>query len=591
MTMPGKRQKRDGSSRRVMGLAGGLLGTVLLASWPVATGQPAKEEPKPSQTIQATPAVSGTVTDADITAFINEQIKQGWQANKITPSKVAGDAEFLRRAYLDIIGRIPTVEEIKAYEQLSTRTRRTDLIERLMQDDDYPVNWANHWTVWLLTRTSPNGIDREAMRDWLALSFANNKSYDKMVEDLLTAEGSCGGADANGATNFIASHVGERNPQPKQARDGIYEMVPITSRTTRLFLGIQVQCAQCHDHPFIDERKQEHFWGINAFFRQIERDEVGQGRRATPGSFMAIRDNPGANPPGTIFYENRKGLVFNITPTYLDGKEIPVGSQINRRKELARKITHDPNFARAFVNRMWAHFMGRGIVHPFDDFNDFNPPSHPELLDRLARDFTASGYDQRRLIRWICNSQPYQLSSIANSTNTKPDTDPFFSRMLLKSMSPEQLVDSIFTATNAQRTKSSREERQRTYEEWLRDFTVNFGDDEGNEATFNGTVVQALLLMNGARLNSAVKSVPGSTVNKAMTYNPLLPMQAPRSYSHEGRLNYLYLSALTRYPTSEEVDLIYRRLLATTSRDKDPTAPWEDIFWSLLNSNEFILNH
>ncbi len=535
---------------------------------------------------------TGGVNDADVIKFINEQIQQGWKDNKITPAQTATDYEFLRRAFLDVIGRIPSFEEIQMFNRMPTNTRRSDVIEYLLLGErkgqkgasvaqgDYANNWANLWTTWMLTRTSPPGVDRERMHTWLAECFSLNKPWDRIVHEVLTAAGK---ANENGAVNFILSHMGERVPQDKRGRDGLYEMVPVTARTTKLFLGVQTQCTQCHDHPFIDTRKQQHYWGINAFFRQASRtpDLIQERRNRDSGQYYTLGDDTQLNIDGGIYFERRNGLLLLARPTYLDGTKLRLerspGESASRREALARLLIQDENFSKAYVNRMWGHFFGRGFTNPVDDFGEHNPVSHPELLDRLAADFKATGYDTHRLIRWLTNSKPYQLGSVSNKTNEKPDAEPFFSRMLLKSMTPEQLVDSIFTATNAEKTSASPEEKRKMYEQWLRTFVVNFGDDEGNEATFNGTVVQALMMMNGPLLNDAIKPKPGGSLQALAKYN-----------TNPKRAEFLFLCALTRTPNARE--------LAETNKilaypHTDPAAPWQDILWALLNSNEFILNH
>jgi hypothetical protein len=530
---------------------------------------------------------TGGVNDADVIRFINEQIQQGWKENKITPAKEATEYEFLRRVFLDVIGRIPSHEEIQMFNRMPVSSRRSEIIEYLLVGErkgqkasqaqgDYANNWANLWTVWMLTRTSPPGVDRERMHGWLAECFSLNKPWDKMVHEVLTASGK---ANENGPVNFILSHMGERVPDGKRGRDGLYEMVPVTSRTTKLFLGVQTQCTQCHDHPFIDTRKQQQYWGVNAFFRQVSRspDVIDERRNRDSGMYYTLSDDLQLNMDGGIYFERRNGLLLLARPTYLDGTKVPVNSELNRRDALSRLMLKDEHFAKAFVNRMWAHFFGRGFTNPVDDFGEHNAVSHPELLDRLAQDFTYTGYDVHRLIRWITNSRPYQLSSVSNKTNEKPDAEPFFSRMLLKSMTPEQLVDSIFMATNSEKAAPNPEEKRRMYEQWLRAFTVNFGDDEGNEATFNGTVVQALMMMNGPLLNEAIKPKQGGTL-QAMA----------RHTNNAKRLEFLFLCALTRPPTSREIQEA-NKILAVGG--KEPTAPWQDILWALLNSNEFILNY
>jgi hypothetical protein len=595
-----------GRFRRLAAVTTALIAFVALVASNAATGQtpekksdtkeapgtPQKEIPPKSP---GTGGSGGSVTDADVIAYINQMIEDGWKDNKITPSRFASDHEWLRRVYLDLVGRVPSVQEIndffsghnpatgfglgKSRAALLKGIAPTDSDKGhpgLLVHEDYAKNWANLWTVWLLTRTSPPGIDREKMRFWIEESFATNKPYDKFVYEILTATGKC---DENGAANFVASHVGEMNPTGERSRFGTYEMVPVTSRTTKLFLGVQTQCTQCHNHPFIDERKQNQYWGINAFFRQVEREPatIGMQRNNQVDRRYTLKDNLQANSELGVFFEQRNGLLLRTSPTYLNGAKLDLGSkesphQVNRRVELAKLLTKDPYFAKEIVNRMWAHYMGRGFTNPVDDFGEHNPPSHPELLDKLAQDFTTVGFNLQRLAYWITISKPYALSSVANNTNLKSDTDQYFSRMLLKSMTPEQLVDSIFTATNAEQTKSSKEERRKLYDDWMKDFTVNFGDDEGNEATFNGTVVQALLLMNGNKLNEATKMKPGSTAARASTMGGT------------NGVNHLFLAALGRPASGAEISKV--RALASAGKD-----PLQDVLWALLNSNEFILNH
>lgn len=526
------------------------------------------------------PATGGSdgsgVNDDAVVAFINEQIEKQWAENKITPSRNASDYEWLRRVHLDIVGRIPSVAEINAHLKLPYETRRRTEIKNLLKDEDYAKNWANLWTVWLITRTPTPGIDRKKLRLHLEMEFSTNTHYDAMVTKLLTASGK---ADENGPVNFLLSHFGERIPQEKRDQEGQWEMAPATARTTKIFLGVQTQCTQCHDHPFIDSRKQSSYWGINAFFRQVERspEVIMMRRQDTAGQHYTLRDNMNANPDGGVYFEKRNGLLLRTSPTWLDGTKLEVSTSLNRRQELARLLTKDEMFAKAIVNRMWTHFMGRGFTAAPDDFGEHNPVSHPELLDGLAKYFVQTDYDLQRLILWITRSKPYHLSSVANDTNKKHDAEPYFSRMLLKSMSPEQLVDSIFAATNAERTKATAAELETMYKSWLSDFSVNFGDDEGNEATFNGTVVQALLLMNGTKLNEAIKKQKGGTVMDAASMKPSMA------------INRLYLSALSRPPNAAELNLALK--LTGYNSTRDPATPYQDILWALINSNEFILNH
>lgn len=531
-----------------------------------------KDPPRPPESLNS-------LSDAEVVAFINSQLEKTWKENGLKPSAAATEHAWLRRVHLDLIGRIPHPDEIAAYFKRPKDGRKAQTIRALLAHPDYAKNWANVWTVWLLTRNNIPGTDRENLRRWLEDGFAMGKRYDKMVTELLTAQGKANEpTETAPATNFILSHMGERVEPGKRGIEGQFEMVPVTSRATKLFLGIQTQCTQCHDHPFLDDRKQNQYWGVNAFFRQTERrpENIQTRGNRNVEAYYELRDNPSLNRDGGIYFEKRNGLLLKSTPTYLDGTKLGTFTG-NRREAFAKMLVEDEYFAKAIVNRMWAHFHGRGFTNPVDDFGEHNPESHEELLEYLAKAFVQSGYDLQRLQRWICSARSYHLSSVANASNLKSDAEPYFARMQLKAMSPEQLVDSIFTATHADQTRTTPAERRAMYNDWLRDFSVNFGDDEGNEATFNGTVIQALLLMNGPRLNEAIRNRPGSLLNRTMT----IP-------TAQGRLNYLFLSVLSRPPTERE-SAVALNLLRTASRD--PAAPWQDILWALLNSNEFFLNH
>ena len=511
--------------------------------------------------------------------MINKEIAAGWKAKDLVPSRQANDYEFIRRATLDIIGRIATPDEIKQFLRDPAPARRSLLIDRLLQGPDYAKNWASIWAVWLMTRSGPE-IYHEQMRSWLESQFAKaDQGFDKTVTDLLTATGKTA---ENGAVNFILAHLGEPVPPNKRAEEGQFSMVPITSRTTRLFLGLQIQCTQCHDHPFESSPwKQQHFWGVNAFFRQVERKGAMPKRNAPPAPFE-LADNPSWNEDTVVFFERRNGVVLPARATFLDGQRMTPRSDATRRQELAEFIVRNEYFPKAFVNRMWGHFFGRGMNYPgaVDDFGDHNPLTHPKLLDYLAKEFRDYGYNPRELIRWICNSKAYGLSTVANKTNDKPETEAYASRMLLKAMTPEQLFESLIVATETESGESASERKKRR-EQWTKNLIVNFGDDEGNEVTFNGTVVQALILMNGKEINDAVTEKDKGTVINALRRHGV----TTRTVMED-----IYLAALNRHPTPAEQQELLRKLPMRV-RDRDVAAPWQDLLWALINSNEFLLNH
>jgi hypothetical protein len=554
-------------------------GALILAIPARADDRPQPKKPPPAKKGSAL-SLLGKPEDAEQVLKINERLAEQWKANQLSPSPRCSDHEFIRRASLDIIGRIAKPEEISRFLRDPDATRRPLLVERLLASEEYVRNWASIWTVWLMTRSGANtqsqGIHHEQMHKWLEGQFAKpDASYKDMVIQLLTATGK---TNENGAVNYILAHLGEPIPRGREAEEGRFNAVPLTSRTTRLFLGIQTQCAQCHQHPFNKDWKQQHFWSVNAFFRQVD---APLGRpNSDPrrmGTVLELTDNPSFNSEGIIFYEQRNGSVLPAKPAFLDGQK-PAGG--NRRSELAKFVTDSPYFAKAYVNRIWEHFFGRGFTNPVDDFGPENQPSNPELLDDLAESFRHCDYDPRRLVRWICNSEAYGLSSAANKTNDKPEAEPYFSRMLLKALSPEQLFESLIVATQAEMFETS-QGRRKIRDEWMRNLTTSFGDDEGNEVTFNGTVVQALLMMNGSDIHTAVSSKHKGTVALA-----IVTKKTPRAI-----MNHLYLASLNRPPTDRETERVMHIFKTAPARNLDALSLWQDLFWALLNSNEFILNH
>jgi hypothetical protein len=568
--------------KRALALGLGL--ALVLGLFAAVDGPSARAVDAPKSSAKAAPVTPTAGNMAEVIKMIDDKLEAGWKENKVTPSKPADDYEFIRRASLDIIGRIATPAEIEAYFK-DPKDRRANLIDRLLKSEDYPKNWANIWSNWLLTRSGPFSRNNyhEALNVWLEDQFASNLPYNKMVEDLITAKGKNIGKDkdVNPATNFILAHLGEPVPAPDVAKEGHFTMIPVTSRITRLFLGVQTQCTQCHDHPFDAKLKQRDFWGVNAFLRQVEREGTPPNMRQMngPGLTLKLLDNENINTDGLVTYEKRNGVFMVSKPVFLGGAAIKAGAT-NRREELSSMLVEHENFPKAIVNRMWAHFFGKGLSNPVDDFTEQSQCAYPELLDELGKQYKHYGYNQKDLIRWICNSRAYQLSCVANKTNDKPDAEPLFSRMLLKSMSPEQLLDSIWVATKMEAVVGANG-RKDFKDKWKDSLIANFGDDEGNEVTFNGTVVQALMLMNGKDLNDAITHTDKGTVADILK----------KKGSTESVINELYLVSLNRKATAREIAKIQEAFKGSKVKDTSVAPQLQDLLWALLNSNEFLLNH
>ncbi len=611
------------------------------------------------------------------TQAINQYIADGYEKAGIKkPAEKATDFEFHRRAFLDLIGRIPTTSEVLAFEQDTAPTKRAKLIRRLLYGvkndkgeetlykpivngkpqtvngepgvsypSQYAEHWASMWTVWLMSRTTHQTY-RDQMQSWLADKFEANIPHNELVKLLIGAQGE---TNKNGAVNFVLHHLGEKPTIGTDA--GHMDAVPITSRITRLFTGLQTQCTQCHDHPFNKEWIQSDFWGTNAFFRQTRRSANPTPRPGTGNNNMMafaqinLMDDDGVNKDPRVFFERRDGKLMSTKPTFLKDyaqadkgefstRKLPADmAGKTRRQLLAEYVVQHDNFAKAYVNRMWGHLFGRGLNKEpsIDDFGSHNEVVHPELLEKLAGDFVKYGYDSKALLEAICTSDVYGLSHVANKDYADEKYNPYFARMPLKALSPEVLHASLTQATKSDDEVADKAARGRNRENWLEKLVRNFGDDEGNELTFNGTVVQALLMMNGAELNKAIMKKGANVVDGIMAKHKKLQGKAFSA----AVIDELFVTTVNRHATPKEIAALIdvQDGIIVPKRDEPPktgTAPapstgatpkppvkppvgtkppakipgeaivgtaatdpvfYQDVFWALLNTTEFMLNH
>jgi hypothetical protein len=523
--------------------------------------------------------------------YINEQVAAGWVDAGLKPSPPATDGEWCRRVHLDLIGRVPTIDELRGYLADSSPAKRAELVSRLLGDDfedEYARHWTDVWTTVLIGRDVTNErVNRPGMRQYLRRVFSKNMSYDRFMEELVTATGANANRKDvdgfNGATNFLSGKLEENGVQA-------------TAKTAQIFLGLQVQCTQCHNHPF-NKGKQNQFWEFNAFFRQARSLRKRGGTDDVQWVELIDEDfvGEGGNPEeAEVYYELRNGLMKVAYPVFVDGTEIsrsgflPATLEdgthygVNRRRELAGLIVSSPFFAKAAVNRMWAHFFGYGFTKPIDDFGEHNPPSHPELLDGLAARFREQGYDLKELARWLVLSRPYALSSRSLAANEDDDPalgeKPKFSHAYLRQMQAEELYESLITATQADRTTRS-EDAAKQKDTWLSQFVIAFGTDEGDDATtFNGSIPQVLMMFNGDMIKTATSTGKGGFLDQV----------ASSGLSNAGKIEALYMAALARMPSRPEVATANRMLAA---RKGDAIGALQDVWWAVLNSNEFIIKH
>ena len=511
------------------------------------------------------------------TKHLDRHINAALKREGLQPSKMSEDTEFLRRIHLDLTGKIPTPEEVLDFLKDGSSNKRQRKIRELLGSAAYLDYWTGLWVNWLIGRREDGDDQRIGLTYWVRDALTTNMPLNEFVQELIAADGEL---RDNGAGNYILRY--DQSP------------TVLTSHTTRLFLGLPMQCAECHDHK-TEMWTQEDYYGIAAFFSGIESqrkgdiqttDMVGNERRMD--NFLIT--NKAEN---TIWVER---LRKQVRPHFLDGSEYE-GSLLKKREALAQWITDkaNPYFSQAIVNRIWKHFMGRAFVEPVDGFGEENQPTNPELLKSLANDFVMHGYDLQHLMRTILNSETYQRTSQTNENNK--DDQLYYSHAYVKPLSAEQFFHSLLQATDFERLQQVRmggmkkqggEDREgmlRRLEQMKREhlkkflFLLDNGEMEEIEA-FNGTIPQALMMINGNMVNdSASHEEYGSFVNYVLE-----KWREPND-----RMEYIYLNVLSRLPTAKEKTYFRRYLERSLYRNKN--LAYEDLYWVLLNSAEFSLNH
>jgi hypothetical protein len=491
--------------------------------------------------------------------FIDELAAQKWRTMGLIPSSAVTDRVFVRRVFFDLIGTAPTPAEIETFLRDRSLQKRERLIDHLLQRPEYVDYWTVKWSDLLrANRTLLGEKSLLAFNAWIRDNLQTNRPYDKMVHSLLTAQG---GSYKEGAVNFFRSGG---TPQD------------LTETTAQLFLGIRLQCAKCHQHPF-EKWSQRDYYQFAAFFARIERSKADTLNVEQTVTVAAI---------GEVSHPKTNAV---MTPAPL-----PLGSKTrllrfaasnnpktDRRVLLADWLTQKDNrqFAKTVVNRYWSYLMGRGIVHPADDMRVTNPPSNPELLDALSQDFIAHGYDLKHLIKTICLSQVYQRSSTSLPQNQQDEV--FFSHALPKRMGAEVLLDAISFATGAPEPFLRKPEGTRAIQ--LPDvgfesrFLETFGRPLRNtvcecERVNEPDLPQALLLLNGERLNAKISQPNGRAA-----------ILAASSLNDWEIVNEVYQVTLARPPSAAERKLTTERL----NRSMDRQAAIEDILWGLINMKEF----
>lgn len=486
--------------------------------------------------------------------FVDRHVFAKLEQLQILPSDPAGDEEFLRRAYLDVIGVLPTVDEVEAFLADTAPDRRSRLIDSLLDRPEYTEFWALKWADLLRLRSKKVGdAGVHKFYRWIAAAVRDNMPYDEFVRQLITATGST-----------------YRNPPANFYRTAA-DTEDCTETASQIFLGVRIQCAKCHNHPF-ERWTQDNYYGIGAFFNRVQRKKTVDAN-------------------DLIVWVARSGEVTQprtgqqMQPWLPLAGPAEIAPDEDRRLALARWLTapDNPFFARVQANRLWAHLLGRGIVEPVDDFRDSNPPSNAELLDALADEFVRSGYDQKHLLRTILNSRTYQLSSRKNEFNR--DDTKYFSHARTRMLAAEQLLDAICQVTEVSEKYAGMPHGTRATQlpspDAGNEFLKVFGQPAREtacacERSSESNLSQALQMINGPLVHAKIRD----------EHNRLRRLLAAGK-SPEEIVSELYLSAFARRPAAPELEAA----TAHVASSDDVVRGLEDVCWALLNANEFLFQH
>lgn len=490
-------------------------------------------------------------------SFIDDLVFAKQQTLGIPASDLCNDSAFIRRTSIDIAGRLPTPEETQAFLSDSSPDKRARWIDQLLESADYADYFANKWSAILRNRRQNPDYARGtfAFHSWIRQSLYENKPYDEFVREIVAAAGE------------VSQH-----PPVVWYRE-LKDINQQVEDTAQLFLGMRIQCARCHHHPF-EKWSQEDYYGFAAFFSQV-------GRK------------PGESPVEQRIFHKR-GIAQaknpktgnNVKPTGLGSATLDVPADRDPRQALADWMSQpdNPFFAPALVNRYWKHFFDRGLVDPEDDMRVTNPAANPELLDRLSQQFVESGFDLKHLVRTICNSRAYQLDSQPNEHNLTDKQN--FSRYYPKRLTAEVLLDAINQVTLSSTDFSDQPVGTRAVQ--LPDqasnsyFLTVFGRPQAEtacecERSQEANLAQSLHLLNSAEVQGKLTAKEGRSAQLA----------ADASRGDDDKLRELYLLVYSREPLAEELAIAKAHL----DKTPDKQQAYEDLIWALLNTKEFLFNH
>ncbi|MBL8793765.1 MAG: PSD1 domain-containing protein [Planctomycetia bacterium] len=543
----------------------------IIRAW-IAAGAKGVER-KPDQSV-----TRAALKPAEAAALIDREIADRLTAAKVPTSPRARDAEFLRRVYLDIAGKPPSGVAAEKFLADGDPSKRTKLIDALLASDDFGRHFAERWVnLFYLATVNQRPPDSGPFVEWLGKELNAGKPWDEVVRGILTAAGPISEAPQG----LFFYYNGDMNGQftPKILAGNIGQVL----------LGVQLQCAECHHHPF-SPWKQGDFWSLAAFFGQTARMEKVENKM-TKGVEERHLIPPKPNKQPTVLKEisitiPNDGEARNggkkIPAGFLDGSKAELDPSQGHRQPFAAWLTGKDNrmFARAAVNRFWAHFFARGFVNPLNDFGDHNAPSHPALLEALTDEFIASGFDLKHLVRCMCNSEAYQRTSGVAPGNEKPEAEALFARMPAKVLTPEQLYDTLCVALEVPEIAPPADPNKKPNPKAPPPpsprsvFVAAFrGPGEADEPTeLKLGVPHALKLMNQPNFNTGGKLVE----RLAQDDRPAAEV-----------IDRLFLAVLSRQPTAEE----RAKFTGFVARQASLREGYARVVWVLINSSEFMLNH
>lgn len=472
-----------------------------------------------------------------------------WEQLRITPSAPCDDATFLRRVRLKVTGTLPTSQEVLAFEQDSAVDKRQRLVAQALQSDGYVHYWTQKWSdILMVNSRSLGGRGAYAFHQWIQRQVATNRPYDQWVREIILATGNSGQV---GPANFYRSR---RTPEDA------------AKTVSQAFLGVRLDCAQCHHHPF-EKWGQDDFYGLAGYFNGMSREKLDENRELIyhPGHrsmSIPVIDRPVSTRP-------------------LAGEPTAVGPDVDPRPELAQWLTaaENPYFSRLVANRIWKHLMGRGLVEPEDDLRETNPPTNPELLDHLAQTLVESDFDLQHLMRHIMSSQTFQLSSVPNETNV--DDQQTYSHYLVRRLPAAVMLDAICDVTGVPESYPGHPRGARAVQLWDNQLPSYFLDTFGRslrespcECGSSGepTMAQALHLLNAPEIEAKLQHPHGRAAQLAAS-----------SRTEQELIREIVLSTANRAPTSEEIATA-RKFFAADTR----LHAVQDFLWVMMNSYDFL---